>query len=304
MQSPQDKSYGIVESIKEIAIMLLIVFLIRTFGFGLYQVPTGSMETTMLVGERFFADKLTPLFAKPKQGEVIAFNDPLYKYSNNRLVRLFQDYVWGPSNWTKRVIGTPGDTVEGKIEDSKPVVYVNGKKRPESYVNKYPLINVWKVDQTQVSSQAKAGSTYRLWDLIAPRSFDPHLPLDEQPFYQIKKDRIVFEGSEPSIIFPNAPLKPMKERAADKANENHWDGSDNFYVKLGKNQYWVMGDNRLGSKDSREFGPIDGRLIHGKIKYRIWSVDSDDAWWIFDLIKHPVDFWKRVRWSRFFQKIT
>ena len=49
-------------SIKEIVTLLFVVFLIRTFGFGLYQVPTGSMETTMLVGERFFADKFTVLF--------------------------------------------------------------------------------------------------------------------------------------------------------------------------------------------------------------------------------------------------
>ena len=38
-----------------------------------------------------------------------------------------------------------------------------------------------------------------------------------------------------------------------------------FSVKLGENQYWLMGDNRLNSGDSRLFGPIDGRLIHGRI---------------------------------------
>jgi len=46
-------------SIAEFIALLMIIFLIRTIGFGLYQVPTGSMETTMLVGERFFADKFT-----------------------------------------------------------------------------------------------------------------------------------------------------------------------------------------------------------------------------------------------------
>jgi hypothetical protein len=80
-----------------------------------------------------------------------------------------------------------------------------------------------------------------------------------------------------------------------------------------------MGDNRLGSQDSRFFGPLDGRLIHGKIVFRIWSLDTPNDtvmfpsnfiekvyaffadWWIVDLIKHPIDFWTRVRWSRFFQ---
>src|SRR5947207_14960910 len=106
------------ESITEFCFLLTIVFLIRTFGFGLYQVPTGSMETTMLVGERFFADKFTILFSKPKRGEIVSFNDPRFPYSKNSLIRLFQEYVgtWsGPINWTKRVIGTSGDIVKGVI---------------------------------------------------------------------------------------------------------------------------------------------------------------------------------------------
>ena len=47
----------------EFILLLMLVFFIRTFFFGLYQVPTGSMETTMLVGERFFADKLSFVFS-------------------------------------------------------------------------------------------------------------------------------------------------------------------------------------------------------------------------------------------------
>ena len=42
---------------QSIITIALAAFIIRTWGFGLYQVPTCSMETTMLVGERFFADK-------------------------------------------------------------------------------------------------------------------------------------------------------------------------------------------------------------------------------------------------------
>jgi signal peptidase I len=130
----------------EIIGLLLLVFLIRTFGFGLYQVPSGSMETTLLVGERFFADKLSYLFREPRRGEVISFNEPpvSYHYSGNTLINLFQRYVWGPSNWTKRVIGVPGDEVRGAIEDGKPVVYLNGKKLDEPYLNKYPLIHLWR----------------------------------------------------------------------------------------------------------------------------------------------------------------
>ena len=62
----KQKSKSWLSSITEFLFLLMVVFLIRTFGFGLYQVPTGSMETTMLVGERFFADKFSYNFRKPR----------------------------------------------------------------------------------------------------------------------------------------------------------------------------------------------------------------------------------------------
>jgi len=82
------------------------------------------------------------------------------------------------------------------------------------------------------------------------------------------------------------------------------EGCDVFDITLKADQYWLMGDNRRGSHDCRFFGPIERRLIHGKIIFRIWSIDSDESWWIVDLITHPVDFWSRIRWDRFFQVMS
>jgi signal peptidase I len=128
------------------------------------------------------------------------------------------------------------------------------------------------------------------------------LPYEQQPFYEIKKERIFInpETDKPIILVPGTPLDSGKKI---ENGENYWNNGDDFYVKLGKDQYWMMGDNRLGSLDSRFFGPIDERLIHGKILFRIWSVDSDENWWILDLIKHPIDFIKRIRFNRFFQVV-
>ena len=63
-----------------------------------------------------------------------------------------------------------------------------------------------------------------------------------------------------------------------------------FIWCLGENQYWLMGDNRLNSGDSRMFGPVDGRLIHGRILFRIWSVDSNEDWWILILLSIQLIF--------------
>lgn len=334
---------GFLVTARELITLLLIVFLIRTFVFGLYQVPTGSMETTMLVGERFFADKFTILFSKPKRGEIVSFNDPRYPYSKNPIVRLFQEYVgtWsGPINWTKRVIGVPGDIIKGAIENGVPVIYINEVKLEQPFVNKYPLLARYLGDPAVLREQAlrqafaiiqytgMETSVEELADqlmlsdkFVDWRSYDPHAPYDKQPFYRFSADRIPHVPADCGVaqgvtVTPDGrlmlePGKPnqipgMEPNQPIRSGNSHWNGSDEFYIELGTNEYWLMGDNRRGSYDCRAFGPINGRLIHGKIVFRIWSLDSSsnswfDSWWIVDLIKHPIDFWTRVRWNRFFQ---
>ncbi len=262
--------------------LLPLAFVIRTWGYGLYRVPTGSMETTMLVGEMFFADKFTYSFRKPKRGEIITFNEPVYRYSENKLMSLFEHYIWGPENWTKRVIGIPGDHIEGKIEDGKPVVYRNGDKLDEPYVNNYSLVPIDIQTQTF-------------------RSYDPAFSYQDQPFYKMNgmlvkqiQRRYAEHGYAPER-FPHTPVDGQIPGS---------DMSDTYDVHLGENKYWAMGDNRLGSWDSRGWGPLDGKLIHGKIAFRIFSLDTTANWLIADLIMHPISFWTRFRWSRFLQIVS
>jgi signal peptidase I len=316
-QHHEKKKQSLQSSIIELAYLLLIVFLVRTFGFGLYQVPTGSMETTMLVGERFFADKLSYNFRTPRHGEIIAFNGPEFKYSSNPLMKLFQRYVWGPDNWTKRVIGVPGDTIRGVIEDGKPVVYRNGVKLDEPYINKYPLIYLSRHTKAQIMKEIEemAGG-YKLdhaaveqyveqrlkQDRVPPRSYDSSVAYDDQPFYDIDENRIVRDAQgNPELLVPGTAIMPKNGKTSPDETRNNWTWSDVFFIKLGPDEYWCMGDNRLGSHDCRFFGPIKEQEIHGRIVFRIWSIDSNESWWIVDLIKHPINFWQRVRWSRFFQ---
>ena len=282
-------------ALEEFATLLLILFVVRTWVFGLYQVPSGSMETTMLIGERFFADKFSYRFIRnPRRGEIISFNEPTFRYSDNSAMRLFQKYVgfgllttfvqvplskkWlGPESWTKRLIGIPGDHVQGKIEDGHPVIYLNGEKLDEPYLNKYPLVlldysNDW-------------------------RSYDPACPYDEQPFYcmdgfTVKKIKRLMEEHH------NLPAERKPGTPIDLTGAS---GSDVFDVYLKDNEYWAMGDNRLGSADSRSWGPLKGDLIHGRIVFRFFSIDSRGSWIIWDLLTHPIGFWKQVRWSRMFQ---
>ena len=286
------KQKSILTEIVEWIGILLIVFVIRTIGFGLYQVPTGSMETTMLCGERFFADKFTPLFIPFKHGDVITLDSPEYPYSKNALVNWWQRYVWGPDNWTKRVIGIPGDHIQGKIEDGKPVVYRNGQKLDEQYVNKYPLIGIYNPGRVSMSGPLNF------------RSYAPGVPFDKQPFYRLTYAEVM---SAKQILLANGyeamryPFTP-NYAGADKTGKS----IDVFDVQLGADEYWAMGDNRQDSKDSRYWGPLKRNLIQGKVKLCLYSIDTNESWgkfeiahlFVFDLIRHPIDFWSRVRWSR------
>lgn len=278
--------------IEAFIILAPLAFFIRTFFYGLYVVPSGSMETTMLVGDRFLADKFTVWFKPIKYNDIISFNAPMYPYApKGTFKNWFQKWVWGPDNWTKRVIGLPGDHMQGKIEDGKPVVYRNGVKLDEPYVNKYPLLYTYKVDPQELRAAGSRAYDVNTRTPYSPKTFDPSKPFDKQPFYIIKPERIISNrfDNKPIIHTPDMPME---------------DGSDEFDVILKSDEIWAMGDNRKGSYDSRGWGPLKMELIHGKIIFRLFSIDSDSSWFIFDMFTNPVEFFfKRVRWSRFLQPL-
>ncbi len=277
--------------------MLLLVFLIRTFIFGLYWVPTCSMEPTMLVGESFFADKLTPLFSPIKHGDIISFNEPIYSYSDNWLVRLFQNYIYGPQNWTKRVIAIPGDRIQGKIEHGRPVVYLNGELLDEPYVNQFPVVAVREASY-QLTLMPPF-FTKKMSETV--RTYDPSLSITDkaQPFYCIKPEEILPHVQSPLIFYPHTPAYRYSYFF------------DIFDITLGKDEYFLMGDNRQGSADSRAFGrikrsfiPKKGEtLIHGRIVLRLFSFDIQNSL-IYEIFTNPFGFFKKTRsWSRWFSKV-
>ncbi len=96
------------------AAALLIGIFLKEFIIINANIPSGSMENTIMTGDRLMGNRLAYLFSEPERGDIVIF-----KYPDDES-QLF----------VKRIVGLPGETVT--IEDAK--VYVDGKLLEESYL--------------------------------------------------------------------------------------------------------------------------------------------------------------------------
>lgn len=288
---------------------LSLVFVIRNYFFGLYHVPTGSAEPTMLVGDRVCGNKLIYRVGyKPSHGDLVMFDDPNFKYDESHAInRVWQKYIGfgipllglsdGPQNFVKRVIGVPGDTMEGKLEDGKAVIYRNSKKLDEVYVNPYPLIGLEK--KTGFFDFDRLGffpipSFLQKVSKPVFYTYDPKKEFSDQPYYNMSSEEVLLEPGtlRPWLKFSSTPTKNQFGRVVDVFGP----------ITLPEGKYWVMGDSRKNSADCRFFGMLDESFIHGRASFVLYSVDSEEPLWLFELIKNPFMFWtKSVRWNRFFK---
>ena len=105
--------YFIKEWVVPIAIALIIVLFLNKFVFILVTVPTGSMESTIMPGDRLYVNELFNI-KDAARGDILVFKSD--ELDEKRLV--------------KRVIGLPGETVEVMVDGS---VYINGEILDEPY---------------------------------------------------------------------------------------------------------------------------------------------------------------------------
>lgn len=97
-----------------IVVAVILAFLINKLVIYKVSPPTGSMENTIMIGDRVVTFRLAYLFGEPKRGDIVVF-----EYPDNPE----EDYI-------KRIIGLPGETVEvigGKV-------LIDGEMIEESYL--------------------------------------------------------------------------------------------------------------------------------------------------------------------------
>jgi signal peptidase I len=128
-----------------VVVALAITLLLQTFLVQVFSIPSGSMQTTIGIGDRVVVNKLSPWFgAKPQRGEVVVFNDPDNWLKDDPVPKsgavlgaiktafTFVGLLPSDRDLIKRVIGVPGDTVQ--CCDSQGRLLVNGKPLNEPYV--------------------------------------------------------------------------------------------------------------------------------------------------------------------------
>ena len=122
-----------------VGVALLVAILIKTFLFQAFYIPSGSMENTLEVNDRVLVNKLAYQVGDIQRGDVIVFDDPRGGFGqadetvvDSALRNLLESIgLSAPrSEFIKRVIGLPGETVEGRDG----VVTIDGVPLDEPYL--------------------------------------------------------------------------------------------------------------------------------------------------------------------------
>ncbi|MDB5915464.1 MAG: signal peptidase [Ramlibacter sp.] len=207
--------------------VIIAVFVLRSFLFEPFKIPSGSMIPTLLVGDLILVNKFTyglrlPVLntrltegTPPRRGDVMVFRYP---------PKPSLDYI-------KRVVGVPGDEV--------------------AYLNKKLTIN------------GKPVETSRL-----PDYFDQ----DAMRYFKQFEEKL---GDKPHRLLNDDERPAFIPGVEDfRFRENCRYSVEGVVCKVPEGHYFMMGDNRDNSLDSRYWGFVPDRNIVGKA-FLIWMNFSD-----------------------------
>lgn len=274
------------KSAKSLIFILIIALSVKNFLIETSRVPTGSMENTILVGDFLFVNMFIygstsfrtipftnirlphfslPAFREPEKGDIVVF-----EYPGDR-DELLPEIV---NNYVKRCIGTPGDTLH--ITDK--VAFINGDEVfkpehiqyrnritvpagiPEPYI--YPKNSGWNPDNYGPLLIPSKGDTIRLtrsnieiYRTLINREF-------ERSVVSVSGNKILIDGKV----------------------------TDDYVIQ--DDYYFMMGDNRDESADSRYWGFVPRRNIMGKALMIYWSWDPSISFF------NPIKLLSSVRLDR------
>ena len=251
---------------KALVFALVFAIFLKLFFIEAYRIPTSSMEQTLLIGDFLLVNKFIygistprnipftdiripyiklPAFKEPHHGDVVVFD---YPGGRDELQPMVVD------NYVKRLIGEPGDTVQ----IINKVLYVNGQVFPNPPGAQFSP-HTYKKDIAQ-GNIFPAGSGWNednYGPLLVPRKGDiikiTPKNIDAWKIFIMREKHFVDFYNDSVITIDNI-----------KCDE----------YKVERDYYFMMGDNRNNSSDSRFWGFMPGDNILGEAIIIYWSWDS------------------------------
>ena len=292
---------------------VVLVLLIQTFYIGNYVIPTGSMEETIKIKDRVFANMVKYKFTSPKVNDIVAFKEPM----TNKLM------------FTKRLVGVAGQTLQIKdiqamdltdpstVDDAGNVrvsnvdagnIYLDDKKaeklnRPYTkdgflldskiYIPKKG--DKVKIDKIVIIPKGKARiegtdnfvtgtdwSGYKdgNYKFLTPEEFLARIGTNKG-FKDIVGNEDRYEEGNPKYDVYYTFFLKVEGRDELVLPIMDFKYDDALFLKLlkgetltlNKNYYMAMGDNTTNSLDSRFFGYVSEDRIKGKLLLRWWPLN-------------------------------
>ncbi|MAT39415.1 MAG: signal peptidase I [Ectothiorhodospiraceae bacterium] len=276
--------------IRVLAIAFFIAIFLKVFLVEAYRIPTSSMENTLVVGDYLFVNKfiygvhtprsipltsirlphtqILPGLSQPERGDVIVF-----EYPGSSPALETPDVL----HYIKRCIGLPGDTVElaGKR------VFVNGYRQSEP---SQATFDTYTMNQSDVEQGVfPAGRTYNR-DWWGPMVVPYEGMVVELSLENLEEWRLFIEREGHTIRF-----------TSDAQIEIDGDVQSTYTVE--DDYYFVLGDNRDNSDDSRYWGFVPEDHIIGEALFIYWSWDLEEQ-------IRTGSFFPDVRWGRFLKGVN
>jgi len=250
------------EYFESLVVTLVMALFGMTFIIQAVTVPTGSMQNTILIGDYLLVNKFIfapggrPIPFLPqreiKRGDVIVFKYPGNKVHPENDSERNPPIIPYQISYVRRVIGLPGETVEFRNNQ----VFINGELLSEHRITaNTPRLKNGRPDQQaalQVISEEPRKDTDK-WDVY----------YDEATMKAAQTGRMM---NRPDYEFA-VQGKPMI---------------------VPENTYFVMGDSRDNSEDSRFWGFVPRDLVIGQAMFVYWSCDraaSNES--MLGCITHP-----------------
>ena len=256
-QKLKEKSRMILNSI----FLLILVYILQSHYLGNYNIPTQSMEPTILAGDRIFSNNVIYKFKDPQLNDIISFFEPL----ENKVM------------YTKRITGIPGTVFNisnNKVmSDSKDISqriysYGNGSiyqlLKSDIYIpKKGDTVKIYKmIEYNFDTGEVNLVDTKEFLNMYKDYDFTKLIGIYNMNDLSIKKrySFLMLEKNHDEILLPILDFKYDKKTFISLLSGEE--------VKLKEDYYLAMGDNTDNSQDSRYFGYVAKSRIKGKLFLR------------------------------------